>query len=526
LLYSNGNLYSLGENSNRELGDWTTTDKSTWLQPRYTSASGPVMNNIVWISPNEHDNALGATINVLNSSGALYNWGRNDQSSLGRGLSVPTVDPGQPGGLVDRILSVETGGHTTMVSRSCTSNYGYVGHKINGSVGDGSSATDNINTFSYATAYVQICGATTVPQINTASTPTFGANGLICGTSSVQLSPSPTGGTFTVISGPGTISGTTLTFTGAGQVVIEYTVAGTACGGSVTARRTFATESCTLYNVRGSVWNDDNGNAIQDPGEVNIANGLYANLIAPNGLVVSSVKVNADGSYTLSTPGIMAGSYSIVLTNSEKYVDEPVSTADAPTGGFGYTGTNQNSTANRSNRTGIIVLGSLTGASLDNINFGISNNPAALPVTFGPMSAIIKDGSILVKWSSLQETNNTKFEIEGSLDGEKFVKLGEVSTLAVGGNSSQPLNYEFTKAFDSLIGLGIASILFSLGIFTRRKRYSVFLASIPVLGMVLMLSCARKDKLPQGNQKVMIRIAQIDKDGGRSYSKVVNATIE
>lgn len=51
VLYTDGNLYSMGNNSSRELGDWTTTTRSNWVQPRYTSASGTVMNNITWISP-------------------------------------------------------------------------------------------------------------------------------------------------------------------------------------------------------------------------------------------------------------------------------------------------------------------------------------------------------------------------------------------------------------------------------------------------------------------------------------------
>src|SRR5690606_1257552 len=69
----NGNLYAMGRNDQRQLGDWTTTDRLTWVQPRYTSASGPVMSDIKWISPLEHDWYYGA-INVITNTGDLYNW--------------------------------------------------------------------------------------------------------------------------------------------------------------------------------------------------------------------------------------------------------------------------------------------------------------------------------------------------------------------------------------------------------------------------------------------------------------------
>ena len=65
VLSSDNNLYAVGENSFRQLGDWTTTDRTSWVQPRYTSSSGPVMNNIKWIAANEND-AGGSTFGAIN----------------------------------------------------------------------------------------------------------------------------------------------------------------------------------------------------------------------------------------------------------------------------------------------------------------------------------------------------------------------------------------------------------------------------------------------------------------------------
>ncbi len=529
LLYANGNLYSLGKNTLKELGDWTTIDKTTWVQPRYTSASGPVMNNITWISPNEHDNAQGATINVLTNGFNVYNWGSNGQSSLGRGTGTAnaTVDPGTPGGLVstDKILAIETGGHTTMIVKNCVANYGYVGHQINGSVGNNTEATANINTFSYSTPYIQICGATTVPQINTTGTPSFGANGLICSSTSVQLAPTPAGGTLRVASGPGTLSGTQLSFTGAGNVTVEYTVSVSECGAPVTSTRVFSIESCTLVNVSGRIWNDANGNAVVDPGETAAANGLWANLVAPNGLVVSSVKVNADGTYTVSTPGVMTGNYQIILTNTENYVGKPVSSSDTPAGGYGYTGSNVANTGNPSNRTGVVNIGPLTGGGVSNINFGISNDPAVLPVVYAAVSATLQDGQLNVKWTTNSETNNRKFDVQASADGQNFTTIGEVITLAPDGTSATPLDYEFVKSIAGTafgMGWGIGLLMIATGFVGYIKGRKLIARLVTLVGFGLIVTgCAQKEMNTGNMGKIMIRIVQTDKDGTQTTSKTV-----
>ncbi|HCM34363.1 RCC1 domain-containing protein [Chryseobacterium sp.] len=49
LLATDGRLFSMGENSNRQLGDGTTADKTTWVQPQkmtdqYGQGTGPLVN--------------------------------------------------------------------------------------------------------------------------------------------------------------------------------------------------------------------------------------------------------------------------------------------------------------------------------------------------------------------------------------------------------------------------------------------------------------------------------------------------
>ncbi|MBK1442724.1 hypothetical protein JHJ32_22180, partial [Parapedobacter sp. ISTM3] len=269
VLYADGNLYALGGNNNGQLGDWSTTARTGWVQPRYNSSSGPVMDNIHWISPQEHDHQYGS-VNVLTSSSGIYNWGSSNNSMLGRGSA--NVNPGIPNGIAggDEILAVETGGHTTMLVKKCESRFGYVGHRIAGSMGDGTNASDTQTTFTFETAEVQICGAASLPEIDAVEigggTIYYGSNNRFCNGSSIELIADVPGGVFTVVSGLATLSGpdnNVLTFIGTGNtsVVVSYTVDGD-CG-VVTSQRTFLTEDCTaeLTLEKSGVFNDDGAGA-------------------------------------------------------------------------------------------------------------------------------------------------------------------------------------------------------------------------------------------------------------------------
>lgn len=43
VLYTDGELYALGRNNMRQLGDWTTSERSNWVRPRYPNASGSTL---------------------------------------------------------------------------------------------------------------------------------------------------------------------------------------------------------------------------------------------------------------------------------------------------------------------------------------------------------------------------------------------------------------------------------------------------------------------------------------------------
>lgn len=183
LLATDGRLYAMGNNQRKELGDGTTTTRTTWIQPQKPAAQGQgtgALVDIVWISPNEHDGAGFAGINVLTNTKKVWAWGANSGYMLGAPTNAgsvltdgvdPTYMPGTSSnadGLksTDNLIAIETGGHTTINVKECTNQYGYVGHRAEGSMGNGNFPTwTGVNAFSYSTAILQLCGAPVPPPV-------------------------------------------------------------------------------------------------------------------------------------------------------------------------------------------------------------------------------------------------------------------------------------------------------------------------------------------------------------------------
>lgn len=452
-----GKLFSLGDNTKKQLGNWTSSNNNNWVRPKYSSGTnGTNMDDIIWFSPNEHDANGYAAINVINNKLELHNWGANDDRMLGRG-NIANVNPGIPSGLSypnDKILTVETGGHTTMITMNCVPNYGYVGHQINGSVGNGITSETFINSFIFNnTANIQICGATTVPEINIVSNPTKSDNGNICTSSNVYLEGYPSGGTLSVISGPGNIVNNELTFNGEGTITVQYSVFVDGCPGDyINTTIDFISEDCSAYyTIEGTVWNDVNENAIQENVEVgtNINtvrySGLWINLINTNDSIVASQPVNIDGSYSIAVT--KNGTYSLQLSTSQ--VGTNIKSTDAfnpfnttlPTG-WSYTGTNVNGTADLTNKTGSINTVVVNNANVINQNFGVLDE--ALPVKLALFNASKENTSVKLDWITTAEINNYGFTIQRSNDGKIWNDIAFENSKARNGVSNEPLVYTYT----------------------------------------------------------------------------------
>ena len=254
VLYTNGSLYALGYNDLRQLGDWTTTERTSWVQPKSTAAAGSEMNNIQWISPMEHG-ASYPSINVLTTSGQLYNWGRNYQNKLRS--SGDYLNPGSPN--TDKFLAVESGSDFTIAIRQCTQNFGFAGNQYYGNAGDGSSTVNVARVpYYYTTAPVNVCGAN---AMTTAGAPVFSAGlptNRCQGAGTQTYTATSSGGTVSYSLAPAA-AGTINTATGAvtynagwsGTVTITATATG-GCGTPETATHTVttaATPAAPVFNV-------------------------------------------------------------------------------------------------------------------------------------------------------------------------------------------------------------------------------------------------------------------------------------
>ncbi|WP_153798964.1 beta strand repeat-containing protein, partial [Foetidibacter luteolus] len=127
--------------------------------------------------------------------------------------------------------------------------------------------------------------------------------------------------------------------------------------------------SLGLYNVNGTVYNDANGltdNTVNGTGSN--GGGLFANLVDASGIVVSSVAVAANGTYTLSnTP---AGNYTIILTTTTAAVGSSLSVATLPVG-YGSTGEFVGATAGNDGTVDSKLAVTVTNGNIANANLGM-----------------------------------------------------------------------------------------------------------------------------------------------------------
>jgi alpha-tubulin suppressor-like RCC1 family protein len=80
---TNGDLYTWGWNNCGQLGDGTTTDSSTPIK---------IMSNVANVSLN-HDDSCGEYSAVITTSGDLYTWGYNEDGQLGDGTTTSRSTP-------------------------------------------------------------------------------------------------------------------------------------------------------------------------------------------------------------------------------------------------------------------------------------------------------------------------------------------------------------------------------------------------------------------------------------------------
>lgn len=200
-----GTLWAMGENASRQLGNLDTTSTNTWQQVKKPasynattglwSGDGGAFTDVRMFSVQEHD-AGGSSAGsgaLIVANGDVYTWGSNSGAMIGgkadsssyTGMVTNTytaegegaLDPAIRGFLMNskkpsgggdtsamgniKARYIELGGHTTAFLPEKKPQYCYVGHKVNGSMGDGqpNEITKKWQFQCEGTAAMTICGS-------------------------------------------------------------------------------------------------------------------------------------------------------------------------------------------------------------------------------------------------------------------------------------------------------------------------------------------------------------------------------
>lgn len=132
-------------------------------------------------------------------------------------------------------------------------------------------------------------------------------------------------------------------------------------------------------NISGKVWNDANGDVIQQAATepvTNVGGLLYVNLINELGYVIGSVPVAANGTYSFNnaSPG---KNYSLVLSTTQGTLGDLAPTPSLPEGWIN-TGETRNGTIDYG-EMGIIDDRTYGYTSVVNYDFGIERTPTSVP---------------------------------------------------------------------------------------------------------------------------------------------------
>ncbi|MEY2894520.1 MAG: hypothetical protein RIS42_239, partial [Bacteroidota bacterium] len=326
ILSNQGFLYAMGENNNKQVGDYTTTTRTSWVNVKQNASTN--MSGISSFSVQEHDAAYSAAVAVT-TSGNLYTWGENQRNMLGQTNAAQNYDPAIPSTFnqgSDLALFAEIGGHTLVYLKQGSTQFCYVGHKINGSMGDGTSVDQDIVAFDCNnTPSLYICGsvpvvASPITSLISANPTSINADGSSTSTITIQLKDSAgnnlttTGGTVTVATSAGTLG--TVVDNNNGTYTVTLTSSNTATTANITyvLNGTNGTNTASVAFVSGGT-SAPTGAASQS--FCTDASPTLASIVA-NGTAIQWYAASSGGSALANTTSLVDGTvyYATQTVNS------------------------------------------------------------------------------------------------------------------------------------------------------------------------------------------------------------------
>jgi len=211
-------------------------------------------------------------------------------------------------------------------------------------------------------------------------------------------------------------------------------------------------DSLAPIQIGNIIWEDADGDGIQDPDELPIG-GLVVNLYDAAGNLIATTTTLADGSWFFdSSDGIEPNSsYTVALdatqwNNGELTAGSPGATNTSQnTGGGSDNDINDNDAAD----DGASGIPAVDGVSLPYISFstdepGENNHtldfgflPVTLSVELTAFNVVPNNCQSQLNWETGSEEDNKLFVVEKSIDGNNFKEIGRIIA------ENQPSSYEF-----------------------------------------------------------------------------------
>ena len=182
-----------------------------------------------------------------------------------------------------------------------------------------------------------------------------------------------------------------------------------------------------LTNVAGSTsvfeieyFSSTHSSSVKDAGLTSVSGNEYWTVNRISGTLSAQVRLYT---FDLATSGLFPGTFSDVVV--AKY-----STGNSRWENLGASG-NVTGTPN-------YVTANVVSSDFGDFTFG--SNTQVLPINMISFTVQATIGGASVKWSTVKESNNVRFEIEKSLNGKDFLVVG---TKAAANNAANGANYEF-----------------------------------------------------------------------------------